>query len=93
MISLGGLPPLLGFIAKLRAVQLIVINLRAPLAVVLILSSLISLFYYLRVIYFLILRTRKINLIFTQQKQSIPIFTLVICLGGNLAAPLIALLA
>lgn len=51
LLSLGGLPPLLGFSAKLR---IIIISLKIRFLIIfipLIISSLVSLFFYFRVIY------------------------------------------
>jgi NADH-ubiquinone oxidoreductase chain 2 len=92
VLSLGGLPPFLGFLAKLGAIQLIISNIRIILAVVLITASLISLYYYIRVIYFLVLKTRKINLISEEQNQPVSYIIATISLGGNITAPLVVLL-
>lgn len=51
LISLGGLPPLLGFIAKLNAIITILNFSGTPILLVLISSSLVSLFYYIKLTY------------------------------------------
>jgi NADH:ubiquinone oxidoreductase subunit 2 (subunit N) len=92
VLSLGGLPPFLGFLAKLGAIQLIISNIRIILAIILITASLISLYYYIRVIYFLVLKTRKINLISEEHNQPVSYLIATISLGGNITAPLVVLL-
>jgi NADH-ubiquinone oxidoreductase chain 2 len=59
LLSLGGLPPFLGFLPKWIVIQAIIINNMAPLAVVVVVTSLITLYYYLKISYsrFIILNT------------------------------------
>nr|YP_009127040.1 NADH dehydrogenase subunit 2 [Peirates lepturoides]AHH93170.1 NADH dehydrogenase subunit 2 [Peirates lepturoides] len=49
-LSLGGLPPFLGFLPKWMVIQTMVISNTFPTLIIMILSSLITLFYYLRLI-------------------------------------------
>nr|YP_010283690.1 NADH dehydrogenase subunit 2 [Cenometra bella]UKZ50756.1 NADH dehydrogenase subunit 2 [Cenometra bella] len=49
MLSLGGLPPLTGFINKILSINILVNNENFILTIPLILGSLISLFFYLRI--------------------------------------------
>nr|UFJ44022.1 NADH dehydrogenase subunit 2 [Oligometra serripinna] len=49
ILSLGGLPPLTGFINKLLSINTLIINNNILLTIPLIIGSLISLFFYLRI--------------------------------------------
>jgi NADH:ubiquinone oxidoreductase subunit 2 (subunit N) len=51
MLSLGGLPPFLGFYAKLYVIIIILNQTIISLLIVLLAGSLVSLFYYLKVSY------------------------------------------
>lgn len=51
LLSLGGLPPFLGFFPKWLIIQEIVINKQIILILILIITTLISLFYYIRIRY------------------------------------------
>nr|WRO45247.1 NADH dehydrogenase subunit 2 [Majangella moultoni] len=51
MMSLGGLPPFLGFFPKWITIQFMTQNLMIFTSMVLILSSLLTLFYYMRIMY------------------------------------------
>nr|AQP30140.1 NADH dehydrogenase subunit 2 [Alyscotermes sp. B TB-2017] len=59
LLSLGGLPPFLGFLPKWIVIQAMIMNNMAPLAVVVVVTSLITLYYYLKISYssFMILNT------------------------------------
>nr|QXT44193.1 NADH dehydrogenase subunit 2 [Anenteotermes sp. A JRA-2021a] len=59
LLSLGGLPPFLGFLPKWIIIQAMITNNMAPLAVVMVVTSLITLYYYLKISYssFMILNT------------------------------------
>nr|WMY23949.1 NADH dehydrogenase subunit 2 [Eutermellus aquilinus] len=59
LLSLGGLPPFLGFLPKWIVIQAMIMNNLAPLAVIVVVTSLITLYYYLKISYssFLILNT------------------------------------
>jgi len=59
LLSLGGLPPFLGFLPKWIIIQAIIINNIAPLATIVVITSLTTLYYYLKISYsiFIILNT------------------------------------
>jgi hypothetical protein len=59
LLSLGGLPPLLGFLPKWIVIQAIITNNMAPLATIVVVTSLITIYYYLKISYsrFIILNT------------------------------------
>nr|AQP28917.1 NADH dehydrogenase subunit 2 [Dicuspiditermes sp. 2 TB-2017] len=59
LLSLGGLPPFLGFVPKWIVIQSMIANNMAPLATIVVVTSLITLYYYLKISYssFLILNT------------------------------------
>nr|YP_009351703.1 NADH dehydrogenase subunit 2 [Microcerotermes serrula]AQP30431.1 NADH dehydrogenase subunit 2 [Microcerotermes serrula] len=59
LLSLGGLPPFLGFLPKWIVIQGMIANNMAPLATVVVVTSLITLYYYLKISYssFMILNT------------------------------------
>nr|QXT43998.1 NADH dehydrogenase subunit 2 [Astratotermes hilarus]QXT44011.1 NADH dehydrogenase subunit 2 [Astratotermes hilarus] len=51
LLSLGGLPPFLGFLPKWIIIQAMIMNNLAPLAVIVVVTSLITLYYYLKISY------------------------------------------
>nr|AQP28274.1 NADH dehydrogenase subunit 2 [Sinocapritermes sp. 1 TB-2017] len=59
LLSLGGLPPFLGFLPKWIVIQAMITNNMAPLATIVVVMSLITLYYYLKISYssFMILNT------------------------------------
>nr|YP_006504026.1 NADH dehydrogenase subunit 2 [Nasutitermes triodiae]AFM92526.1 NADH dehydrogenase subunit 2 [Nasutitermes triodiae] len=59
LLSLGGLPPFLGFLPKWIVIQAMIMNNMAPLATIVVVTSLITLYYYLKISYssFMILNT------------------------------------
>nr|YP_009350117.1 NADH dehydrogenase subunit 2 [Nasutitermes diabolus]AQP26382.1 NADH dehydrogenase subunit 2 [Nasutitermes diabolus] len=59
LLSLGGLPPFLGFLPKWIIIQAMITNNMAPLATIVVVTSLITLYYYLSISYssFMILNT------------------------------------
>nr|AQP29602.1 NADH dehydrogenase subunit 2 [Microcerotermes fuscotibialis] len=59
LLSLGGLPPFLGFLPKWIVIQAMITNNMAPLATAVVVTSLITLYYYLKISYssFMILNT------------------------------------
>nr|URH16658.1 NADH dehydrogenase subunit 2 [Embiratermes neotenicus] len=71
LLSLGGLPPFLGFLPKWIIIQAMIMNNMAPLATIVVITSLITLYYYLKISYssFMILNTEpKWNLKFHKNK-------------------------
>nr|WMY24222.1 NADH dehydrogenase subunit 2 [Microtermes sp. F MLW-2023a] len=59
LLSLGGLPPFLGFLPKWIIIQAMATNSLTPLATIVVVMSLITLYYYLKISYssFMILNT------------------------------------
>nr|QXT44271.1 NADH dehydrogenase subunit 2 [Amicotermes ivorensis] len=59
LLSLGGLPPFMGFLPKWIVIQAMIMNGLTPLAVIVVVTSLITLYYYLKISYssFMILNT------------------------------------
>nr|QXT44336.1 NADH dehydrogenase subunit 2 [Anaorotermes echinocolon] len=51
LLSLGGLPPFLGFMPKWIVIQAMIMNNMVPLAVIVVVTSLITLYYYLKISY------------------------------------------
>nr|AAD51513.1 NADH dehydrogenase subunit II [Mesoamericus bilobatus] len=51
LLSLGGLPPLTGFLPKLLTLNELILHNMTPLAITLAMTSLLSLFFYLRLFY------------------------------------------
>nr|AIY61633.1 NADH dehydrogenase subunit 2 [Nasutitermes nr. perparvus TB-2014] len=51
LLSLGGLPPFLGFLPKWIVIQAMITNNMTPLATVVVVTSLITLYYYLKISY------------------------------------------
>nr|AQP28657.1 NADH dehydrogenase subunit 2 [Nasutitermes sp. 3 TB-2017]AQP29847.1 NADH dehydrogenase subunit 2 [Nasutitermes sp. 4 TB-2017] len=51
LLSLGGLPPFLGFLPKWIVIQAMITNNMAPLATIVVVTSLITLYYYLKISY------------------------------------------
>nr|YP_009350715.1 NADH dehydrogenase subunit 2 [Silvestritermes heyeri]AQP27641.1 NADH dehydrogenase subunit 2 [Silvestritermes heyeri] len=73
LLSLGGLPPFLGFLPKWIIIQAMITNNMAPLATIVVVTSLITLYYYLKISYssFMILNTEpKWNLKFHKNKTT-----------------------
>nr|YP_009351573.1 NADH dehydrogenase subunit 2 [Astalotermes murcus]AQP29997.1 NADH dehydrogenase subunit 2 [Astalotermes murcus] len=82
LLSLGGLPPFLGFLPKWIVIQAMIMNNMAPLAVIVVVTSLITLYYYLKISYssFMILNTEpKWNTKFTKNS-----------LGSNVSAMILS---
>jgi NADH-ubiquinone oxidoreductase chain 2 len=91
-MSLGGLPPFTGFLAKLMAVQTVINRIRIIIVATLVFSSLVSLFYYMRVAYSLLLNTTKRSIVVKTQTSSLsPVVTTTV-VAGNVIAPLLVLL-
>nr|YP_009250428.1 NADH dehydrogenase subunit 2 [Coptotermes elisae]AMX22603.1 NADH dehydrogenase subunit 2 [Coptotermes elisae] len=59
LLSLGGLPPFLGFLPKWFVIQAMTMNKLMPMATMMVIASLITLYYYLKISYssFMILTT------------------------------------
>ena len=78
LMSLAGLPPLLGFISKWVVLLATRISSLFPLLGLLILGSVISLFYYLRLYFSIFLRGSRNFFILTPNSER---FSLTVCLG------------
>nr|QXI86617.1 NADH dehydrogenase subunit 2 [Astalotermes sp. E JRA-2021a] len=95
LLSLGGLPPFLGFLPKWIVIQAMIMNSMTPLAVIVVVTSLITLYYYLKISYssFMILNTEpKWNTKFTKNSTSKNISAMVlssISLMGMMACTII----
>lgn len=61
IISLGGIPPFIGFIIKLLAIIIIIQHSRIIILII-VLSSLINTFIYIRILYPILLLTNKTNI-------------------------------
>nr|ASY98522.1 NADH dehydrogenase subunit 2 [Creobroter apicalis]UAJ48116.1 NADH dehydrogenase subunit 2 [Creobroter sp.] len=97
ILSLGGLPPFLGFFPKWVAIQYLSVNLMVFTSIILILSSLITLFYYMRMMYTTLMITSSETswtlLIYPKNNYpKIIMFSLYILLLGMLACTLILLM-
>nr|AQP28389.1 NADH dehydrogenase subunit 2 [Spinitermes sp. A TB-2017] len=81
LLSLGGLPPFLGFLPKWIVIQAMITNNMAPLATVVVVTSLVTLYYYLKISYssFMILSTEpKWNLNFHKNKSAKTMWAMVL---------------
>nr|YP_009255750.1 NADH dehydrogenase subunit 2 [Creobroter gemmatus]AND97223.1 NADH dehydrogenase subunit 2 [Creobroter gemmatus] len=97
ILSLGGLPPFLGFFPKWIAIQYLSVNLMIFTSIILILSSLITLFYYMRMMYTTLMITNSeiAWTLLTYPKNDCPktiTFSLYILLLGMLTCTLILLM-
>nr|WNL54160.1 NADH dehydrogenase subunit 2 [Microcerotermes sikorae] len=96
LLSLGGLPPFLGFLPKWIVIQAMITNNMTPLATVVVVTSLITLYYYLKISYssFMILNTEpKWNLKLHKTKSTKNISAMIlssISLTGMAACTIIA---
>nr|AIY61750.1 NADH dehydrogenase subunit 2 [Synacanthotermes sp. TB-2014] len=96
LLSLGGLPPFLGFLPKWIIIQAMIMNSLAPVATIVVVTSLITLYYYLQISYssFMILNTEpKWNLKSHKKKKATSIKALLlstISLTGMAACTIIA---
>nr|AVE15639.1 NADH dehydrogenase subunit 2 [Popa spurca spurca] len=97
MLSLGGLPPFLGFFPKWITIQFMAQNLMIFTSTILIMSSLLTLYYYMRMMYTTIMITNA-EIIWTILNYPKPnhskmiMFSLFILLFGMLACTLILLM-
>jgi len=83
IFSLGGLPPFTGFFPKWIVIQEIILNLSNFIVFIIILISLLTLFYYLRIMYsVLTLRKLTYSIYFKQSSYTRIFLNLVVPLGG-----------
>ena len=87
IISLGGLPPFLGFIIKLIAAQIILNNLGIFITLVLIRGSLVSLYYYVRVIYTMLVLNSQKTILQSKTSPQISVLISTVVIVGNIATP------
>jgi len=91
VLSLGGLPPFGGFIAKLSAVKTLILRTPPAFVMALILSSLFSLFFYFKlIINYISLANNETKFIFTNKNNKLN-FWLNLRLLLNIIFPLIIL--
>nr|YP_448738.1 NADH dehydrogenase subunit 2 [Petrobius brevistylis]AAX39850.1 NADH dehydrogenase subunit 2 [Petrobius brevistylis] len=77
-LSLGGLPPFLGFMPKWLTIQALMLTSHYVITYIMIMSTLITLFYYIRMIHLglTILNSTKMWFTHLHQKKSAPKFTI-----------------
>nr|AVE15550.1 NADH dehydrogenase subunit 2 [Odontomantis sp. JZ-2017] len=97
MMSLGGLPPLLGFFPKWIAIHFMAQNLMIFTSTILIMSSLLTLYYYMRIMYTTLMITNSeivwITMYNSKKKYTkIISFSLYILLLGMLTCSLMILM-
>nr|YP_009330296.1 NADH dehydrogenase subunit 2 [Orchesella cincta]ANJ04213.1 NADH dehydrogenase subunit 2 [Orchesella cincta] len=91
MLSLGGLPPLLGFMSKLLVIKLMIQFKMIFLIVNLVLSSLISLYFYCRVIYAAMMINSDKTILNIMKSKMNPLF-ITLSISMNILIPLFMLL-
>jgi NADH:ubiquinone oxidoreductase subunit 2 (subunit N) len=89
ILRLGGLPPFLGFISKLFAIQTIFLMCLYFVTVILVTGSLVSLFYYVRVTYSSLLINSQSIFMCPHTKNEFSKTLATITIGGNLIGPLL----
>nr|ATA58356.1 NADH dehydrogenase subunit 2 [Plistospilota sp. JZ-2017] len=94
ILSLGGLPPFLGFFPKWIAIQFMAQNLMIFTSTILILSSLLTLYYYMRIMYTTLMMSNS-EILWTipiyphQMHSKMIMFSLSILLFGMISCSLI----
>nr|YP_009484274.1 NADH dehydrogenase subunit 2 [Paratoxodera polyacantha]AVQ55065.1 NADH dehydrogenase subunit 2 [Paratoxodera polyacantha] len=97
MLSLGGLPPFLGFFPKWIAINFMMQNLFMFSCFILIMSSLLTLYYYMRLMYATLMITNSENLWFTWvypkmiHNHKLIMFNLTVVLLGMMTSNLLLL--
>nr|QXF68465.1 NADH dehydrogenase subunit 2 [Hierodula sp. JYZ-2020] len=97
MLSLGGLPPLLGFFPKWITIQFMAQNLMIFTSTILIMSSLVTLYYYMRMMYTTLMITNMeilwtITIYPKYMHSKMMMFSLSILLFGMLICTLIMMM-
>nr|QIV24549.1 NADH dehydrogenase subunit 2 [Utra nitida] len=88
--SLGGLPPFLGFFPKWLAINNLVENNFLTLSVILIVSTLVTLFFYLRVTFStLVINSDELIINFSQPKMFFIVMINLVSLAGLIACTLV----
>lgn len=90
ILSLGGLPPFLGFLAKISVISLASLAGLKILIFVFVISSLISLYFYLRILYAYALTGPNKKLAYARETKKTPAFALISCTTLNILTPVIA---
>lgn len=91
LLSLGGLPPLLGFLAKLSVLAFILKLKLSALALIFIMCSLSSLYYYLRLIYSFVINSETIKPPVLSLGDKYKSNLLTVCTALNILAPILSL--
>nr|WRO45286.1 NADH dehydrogenase subunit 2 [Phyllothelys breve] len=97
MLSLGGLPPFLGFFPKWITIQFMIQNLMNLTSMILIMFSLLTLFYYMRIMYTTLMITNSeviwtTQIFFKQNQPKMMMFSLYTLLSGMLICSLILMI-
>nr|YP_010596110.1 NADH dehydrogenase subunit 2 [Rhynocoris marginatus]WAJ48442.1 NADH dehydrogenase subunit 2 [Rhynocoris marginatus] len=88
-LSLGGLPPFLGFLPKFIVIQLMIVSESYGMAVILVITTLITLFYYLRLISsILLINTSTVKWASQESMNNAPMSLI---MAVNLLFPVIAM--
>nr|BDQ44005.1 NADH dehydrogenase subunit 2 [Amynthas surcatus] len=90
MISLAGLPPLTGFMPKLLAISMLA-SINTPLIIILIIGSLMNLFFYLNIIINMMTSTQTVNMNITKNTNKLPALMLMSGVTSMGLTPLIML--
>lgn len=92
ILSLGGLPPFLGFSAKLTAIIIGLKIFSVLILLILITSSLVSLFFYIKIFYNLSINSSMETKINLNRETLSPNIMLPISIGGNIVISTVVLL-
>nr|YP_009244936.1 NADH dehydrogenase subunit 2 [Metaphire guillelmi]AMO27060.1 NADH dehydrogenase subunit 2 [Metaphire guillelmi] len=90
LISLAGLPPLTGFMPKMLAI-LMLANYNTPLIIILIVGSLMNLFFYLNIIINMMMSNQNMNTSLTNQQKSGSLILIMSSVTSMGLAPMIML--
>nr|BDQ44057.1 NADH dehydrogenase subunit 2 [Pheretima silvatica] len=90
LISLAGLPPLTGFMPKLLAISMLA-SINTPLIIILIIGSLMNLFFYLNIIINMMTSTQTMNMNITKNTNKLPTLMLLSGVTSMGLTPLIML--
>nr|BDQ43888.1 NADH dehydrogenase subunit 2 [Amynthas tokioensis]BDQ44369.1 NADH dehydrogenase subunit 2 [Amynthas tokioensis] len=90
LISLAGLPPLTGFMPKLLAITMLA-SLNSTLIMILIMGSLMNLFFYLNIIINMMMFTQNMNMNTMKKMNKMPVLMLMSSVASMGMTPLIML--
>nr|YP_009032771.1 NADH dehydrogenase subunit 2 [Folsomotoma octooculata]AGL95071.1 NADH dehydrogenase subunit 2 [Folsomotoma octooculata] len=88
ILSLGGLPPFMGFLAKLNAIFVFMFKISTFVMLILITASLVSLFYYLKISYFIIMSNNQETNISMKYNSLIMKILFTMTMTGNIFTPI-----